>query len=223
MNRKIKAVIFDMDGVIFDSEACGLKCFLESCKQMGLEENPNPYLSSMGSTYEQSDNIMMEYFKDEKLFKDTMDIYNVLFHNAYSEGKVHFKKGAEEIIKYLTDNNIPFALATSSPMYMVDMSFSNQGYKQVPFKYIVTGDKVTNSKPHPEIFIKAANLMGVDPKDCAVIEDSRNGILAARRSEGLAILVPDMLEPDKEMKEAAHYILKDLTEVQKLIEKSQNQ
>lgn len=209
-----------MDGVIFNSEQYGVKCFLESCKKMGIEATPDPYIKTMGTTYAQSDEIMMKFFKDEKIFRQTMKIYDEIFRNSYKEGKILFKKGAEKIIQYLTDNNIPFALATSSPMYMVEMSFFNQGYKEIPFKYIVTGDKVTNSKPHPEIFIKAANLMNIDPKECIVIEDSKNGIIAANKSGGVAVLVPDVINPDDEMKEAAHYILNDLFEVQELVKNS---
>ena len=96
MNRKIKAVIFDMDGVIFNSEQYGVKCFLESCKKMGIEATPDPYIKTMGTTYAQSDEIMMKFFKDEKIFRQTMKIYDEIFRNSYKEGKILFKKGAEK-------------------------------------------------------------------------------------------------------------------------------
>lgn len=219
MDKKIKGVIFDMDGVLFDSESRGLECFLLSCKEVGIEPKAEPYIATIGTTYARSDEILMDFFKDEALFKKAMDYFNKIFRGSYPKGEIKLKKGARELIQYLTDNDIPFALATSSPLFIAEMSFINQGYKQIPFKYIMTGDNVVNSKPHPEIFNKAAQLMGLDPKDCMVIEDSRNGIFAAQATGGVAVLVPDIVPVDEDMINAATYKLNDLVEVRELVEK----
>lgn len=207
-----------MDGVLFDSERVSVDCYIEACRIIGVDDDPSIMIQTIGRTYDVGDKLFIEHFGDEALYRKLINKTNEMFHKEYADGNIPFKKGAKELMQFLDDHNIPYALATSSPMYMVEKSFFSQGYKEIPIKYIMTGDDVINSKPHPEIFLKAAEKMGIDPKDCMVVEDSRNGILAASATGGIAILVPDIVPVDEDMINAATYKMNDLLEVKQLLE-----
>lgn len=217
MERKIKAVIFDMDGVMVDSERKALACFEETCNQLNIEFDREFYISTIGRTYKQCDDMYTEKYGLE-LFNKIHSLYQEMYESYYSKGLINLKKGCREIISYLQENNIPYALATSSPYRIVEASFLNQGYEEVPFKYVMTGEHVKKSKPDPEIFIRASELMNVNIKACMIIEDSRNGIIAAKSSGAISVLVPDIIEATKEMKDNADYIKEDLIQVRELIE-----
>lgn len=212
-DRKIKAVIFDMDGVIADSEVVGKKCFILASEENGMPINEEVYMSVIGKTYGEGDAIMLAYYKDKNLLDAISKRHMELFSKAYHEGKVPLKKGAKEILSYLKENKIPHGLATSSPMRMVDLTFKSQGYSEFPFDCVTTGDEVNHGKPDPEIFLKAAKKLNVDIKNCLIVEDSCNGIKAARASTGISCLVPDILGKTDEMLQNADYCKDNLLEV----------
>lgn len=213
----MKAIIFDMDGVLIDSERVSLECFKKAAKIHGVELDIDLYMSTIGQNAKTCDETYMRCFKDRELLTNAKITYKNLFKEESDNGRIPLKKGAREIIASLKNNNYPYALATSSARPYVEMAFINQGYSEVPFKYIMTGDKINNSKPDPEIFIKAAEMMGVDVKDCLIVEDSLNGIKAAYNAKATSCLVPDIVEPNEEMLNKANYIKKDLLEVLELI------
>lgn len=218
MKKKIKAVIFDMDGVLVDSEISGYKYYKQASLEVGAKWDDDMYLSTLGMTFADSDRKYIEFYGSKDILDKVVQRYHKLFFDdAYPNGDVPLKKGCREVIEYVQENNIPHCLATGSPMYVVDLSFLNQGYDKVPFEHIVTGDEVVNGKPDPEIFIKAAKLMNVDVQDCMIVEDSRNGIKAAHNANALAVLVPDIIKPDEEMLNNADYVKNDLLEVKDLI------
>lgn len=213
----IKAIIFDMDGVLIDSERVSLECFKKAAKIHGVDLDIGLYMSTIGQNAKTCDEIYMCCFKDRELLTKAKITYQTLFKEESENHRISLKKGAREIIEYLQKNNYLYALATSSAMPYVEMAFKNQGYQEIPFKHIMTGDKIINSKPDPEIFIKAANLMNVDVKDCLIIEDSLNGIKAAYNANATSCLVPDIIEPNEEMINKANYIKNNLLEVLDLI------
>ena len=217
--KKIKAVIFDMDGVLFDSETTCLECFRRAFQDVNVEFDENFYLTLLGTTRQETRAKFIESLGSEEIFNKMYKRFQELFFlDYYPNGKVKFKIGAIECMNYLRQNNIPFGLATSNSRKTADLAFSSQGYETIPFDYIITGENLTHSKPHPEVFLKTAKMMNIDITDCMVVEDSRNGILAAHNAKSISVLVPDIIKPDEEMTKAATYIKKDLLEVKKLIE-----
>ena len=216
--NKITSVIFDMDGVIFNTE----RLYLESCIEVGekheLEKVEEACRKCIGITSAESDKIMKEYFGD----KVPVDIYKEevykRFCEKFGDGKWLIKTGARELLDYLKTNGYKLALASSTQKEGVTRELRDAGLIDF-FDELVCGDMVKKSKPEPDIFLEAASRIDSSPEECLVIEDSFNGIRAAYSAGIRAIMVPDLLEPDDEMKEKAWKILPSLVEVKELIEK----
>ena len=174
MNR---AFIFDMDGVIFDSERLYIECSLEASAELGLPQEGVIELCHrcIGVTPE------------------------------YNAGRMDVKPGAEELLKFLKQQGYPLAIASSTPTEIVRQELSAAGLLDY-FDRIVGGDQVSRSKPNPDIFLRAAELLRTEPSRCIVIEDSFNGIRAAKAAGMTAVMVPDQLQPDEEIKALADRI-----------------
>lgn len=128
------------------------------------------------------------------------------------------KEGVNELIDYLKENDYKIALATSSDREKAEYLLELVKIKD-KFDYIICGNDIVNSKPNPEIFLKAAENLKVEPKECIVIEDSKFGVKAAVNAGMKAINVPDMKMPDSEVKSMAFKIFNNLLEVKEYISK----
>ena len=122
------------------------------------------------------------------------------------------KPGVRELLSFLKENNVKTALASSTKVETVTNQLRDAKILDY-FDVVIGGDMVKNSKPNPEIFLKAAEKLGIDPKEAYIIEDSFNGIKAAHSAKAMPIMVPDMLEPDEEISSLCHKIFKDLIQV----------
>ena len=203
------AVLFDMDGVIFDSERMLRDCWIAIAHREGLEGMEEVYGLCIGVNQRASDEILRraygEAFPVERFKKEAVG----LFRERIAEQGLPVKPGAREILEELKERAVPLALASSTDQGPVRRELSEAGLLEF-FDVLVTGDMVKNSKPHPEIFLTAAELLGVEPGDCFVIEDSYNGVRAAAAAGMRPIMVPDLLAPDEEMRSLAQVILPDL-------------
>lgn len=216
--RKIKAVVFDMDGVLIDSETIEKKNMIKSAETNSLPFEDEFFEIFLGCNDEMSYQILLDRYKDSKIVDKYLNDLEQLQANEYKEGNIKLKPGTREIIDYLRNNNIPYALATGSSYKYVELDFLQNGYDKIPFDHIVTGDQITNSKPDPEIFIKAANLMNIDINDCLVVEDSPKGIEAAYKSEAQSCFVPDLVKANENILSKATYHKNNLLEVIQLID-----
>ena len=142
----------------------------------------------------------------------------MLFRSATIERDgVIVKPGVHEIVEYLNNENYKIAVATSTRRERAHYLLEEIKIKN-KVDYIICGDQVENSKPDPEIFLKAAKGLGIEPEKCIVIEDSDAGILAASRAGMNGINVPDMKMPDDNMKKLAHKICSSLSDVKTYLE-----
>ena len=205
---KAKAVLFDMDGVIFDSERAVLACWQQVGASFGLEEIEQVFVRCVGVNKQRTRQIFLEAYPalDFDRFDEAV---RTLFLSRYDKGRLPLKRGAREILAELKAAGIPLALASSTRLVTVRRELDEVGLLEY-FDTVVGGDTVTRSKPDPEIFLTAASRLGVEPRDCYVIEDSFNGIRAAYAGGMHPVMVPDMLPPDEEMEQKAEVILKDL-------------
>ena len=212
-------VIFDMDGVISDSEAVYLAGHLHAARLYGLpEEDMRRAVGlAVGVTDEIERRIMMETFGHlpqydyNKAFRACREY----FSNVVESGQMELMPGAEEILRVLHQKGVPVGLASSSPRHMIEKVLERHDVLQY-FDAIVSGDMVERSKPDPEIFLKCAARLGIREQDydkTYVIEDSYNGIRAAWAGGFVPVMVPDMLPPDQEMREKSAFIFRDLQEL----------
>lgn len=216
--KKIKAVIFDMDGVLIDSETIEKKNMIKSAEINSLPFEDDFFELFLGCNNEMSYQILLDRYQDYKIVDKYLNDLEQLQTKEYKEGNIKLKPGTKEIIDYLRNNNIPYALATGSSYKYAKLDFIQNGYDKMPFDHIVTGDQIINSKPNPEIFIKAANLMNISINDCLVIEDSPKGIDAAYSSGAQSCFVPDLVKASESILSKATYHKNNLLEVIQLIE-----
>lgn len=207
--KKPQAVIFDMDGVIFDSERMYYEVWLKIGEMYGYEGMEEPALASIGVTWKETVELFEKKFgKDIPMDDMTKDFYRIA-EEQFRDDQVPLKTGIRELLDYLKENNYIIGLASSSDREVIEALLDHHDLTHY-FEHLTCGDEVKRSKPDPEIYINACKALGVDPKDAVAIEDSHNGIRSAYSAGMSAIMVPDMIGPNEEMEEKSVKILPDL-------------
>lgn len=208
----VKAVIFDMDGVIFDSERAILREWQALAKKYNIDDIEVPYYKCIGVNAKRTREIFYEHYGNKYDYDVFAGETSRSFHSKYDGGKLPIKVGAVNLLKYLKEKGVKVALASSTRVASVNLQIGDAGLSEY-FDVIIGGDMIEKSKPAPDIFLKAAEELGVEPACAYVIEDSYNGIRAAKRAGMIPIMVPDLLGPDEEMRELAAFIFEDLDKV----------
>ena len=215
--KNIKGVIFDMDGVHIDTEKISFNSFREVLSQYNYEMSEAFYLTMIGRNVKSIKELMINEYGEEFPFEEVYEKKVKIAVDTINRDGVIVKPGVHEIIDYLRDNNFKIAVATSTRRERAHYLLEQIGIKD-KVNYIICGDQVENSKPDPEIFLKAAKGINIPPENCIVIEDSDAGILAASKAGMMGINVPDMKMPDENMKKLAFKICSNLLEVKTYIE-----
>lgn len=209
------AVLFDMDGVIFDSERAVLAVWREIAAELGLEGIGEVFIQCVGTNKRRTEEIFRAAYPTLD-FGDFDREVRRRFLVRYDKGRLPVKPGAEQILRALRERGLPLALASSTESGVVRRELAEAGLLSY-FDAVIGGDQVHVSKPDPEIFLLAASALGAAPEDCFVIEDSFNGIRAAKAAGMHPVMVPDLLPPDGEMQRLAEVILPDLNVAEEYI------
>lgn len=175
-----QAVLFDMDGLIFDSERLCYRAYLRAARAFGFQMNPALYMSLCGKIEREVVEGLQHAFgadKDVATWRSYIRRQKTAVRMEQN-GKVGKKPGLLELLNYLQERKIPYALASSSARPLID-EYLQAEYLTHAFPYIMDGTQVEHGKPNPEIFLKAAALIDADPAHTLVLEDSHAGILAA--------------------------------------------
>jgi len=209
---KYKAVVFDMDGVIFDSERLVLACWTEVAEKYGIKDIDKVFYRCIGVNSAQSKEITMQFYGPEFPYDKFRADASHLYHSKYDGGRLPMKPGVVELLEFLKEQGYAVGLASSTRFTVVEQELRDAGILPY-FQTLTCGDMVKVSKPNPEIFLKACASLSVAPQEAIAIEDSFNGIRAAYRAGMFPVMVPDMVAPDEEMRTIAGRIGKDLVEV----------
>ena len=210
--REFSAVIFDMDGIIFDSERGVIECWKEIAEKYDIKDIEASCIKCTGTNSQRTKEIMHEIYGEYFPYDEYAAEASRMFHEKYDGGKLPVKKGAENILRYLKERNVKTALASSTRKEVVVNELRDAGLLEY-FDEIVTGDMVKRSKPAPDIFLLACEKVGAEPSNAYAIEDSYNGIRSASAGGLRPIMVPDILGPDEEMESLSEVVLNDLDEV----------
>ena len=210
------AFIFDMDGVIFDSERLYLDCCVEIAETLGMDHIVEAIHRCIGVTTDVTKMILMETYRDRELVDRFRNLSVALVREKIRNGLLEMKPGVRELLDYLQAAGCSIALASSTQTDIVEKELSDAGLRDY-FSAVVGGDQAKRSKPDPDIFLKAAELLEREPTDCIVLEDSFNGIRAAKAAGMTAIMVPDLLQPDEEIAALADLVLPSLLDVMEKI------
>ncbi len=215
---KIETVVFDMDGVLFDTERLCYRCWCEVAPEFGVGDMTDFFPSCIGRNETDVRALCAKHYGEDFDFDLFHDTASVRFHRHIDEEGVPVKKGVREILTFLRERGVRIALASSSRESTVRKNLAGAGIEEF-FEAVITGDMVEHSKPEPDIYLKACEACGTAPALCMAIEDSPNGIRSAYRAGMMPVMVPDMLPADEEMHKLSYSVESDLLAVIKLVER----
>jgi HAD superfamily hydrolase (TIGR01509 family) len=208
----IKTVIFDMDGVIVDTEPVHHYAYNQHFKQLNIDVSPEMYASFTGNSTKNTYEKIKANFDVVEEIPDLVEAKRNIFNDAFdSKEDLCLIEGVENLIKELYSNGMQLVLASSSANVTIDRVFTRFGLHKY-FTHLVSGEDFPNSKPHPAIFLHAAKLSGTSVENCVVIEDSTNGILAAKAA-GIYCIGYDSINTKLQDYSKADFVIRDFSEV----------
>lgn len=214
----VKGVIFDMDGVILDTETLSLMFWEKTLKSHDIEMDREKHILLMGKSSEDTVKCLKEIYGEDVPIKDYYLEKGQAVIDYLEENKPGVKKGFESLLKYLIENGYKSAIATSTARWKMANRMKFLHFDEM-VDCVICGDEVKKSKPDPEIFLKAAEKLGLSPEECIVIEDSKSGVEAAYNGGFRCIIVPDLKKPDIDMEEKAFKIMESLEELEEWLKK----
>jgi HAD superfamily hydrolase (TIGR01509 family) len=212
----IDAVIFDMDGLIFDTERPIRRVMLDAAIAVGFEMSEAFYQTMIGVPAAECDALVTAHFGSAFPLEAFNEARRSGIARALDAG-VSIKPGAAELIRELFGRDMPLGLATSSGRDYTEHHLGLANLRRF-FTVVATRTDVSRGKPYPDLFLKAAGDLQVAPQRCLVLEDSHNGVRAAHAAGCLPIMVPDLLEPTVEMRGLCVAIARDLHEVRAMFD-----
>jgi len=207
----LKAVLFDMDGVIIDTEPFFLRSENMLLKEFGVTVPLEYHYRYQGTTHEYMWQAMKDEFNLPAPVSELVEKANTLRNGLIKQDGLQAIPGVIDLIKNLYDNAIPLAIASSSPLRDIHHAVAALDIEDY-FSYFVSGESVEHSKPAPDIFLDAAKNLAVDPENCIVIEDSKNGVNAAYAAKCKCIGFSNPAFPAQDLSNAT-VIITDLTTV----------
>lgn len=208
----LELIIFDMDGLMFDTERISFSCWRQAALRYGYALDEQFYTKVIGSNVVRGKEMFLAHFGQDFphgiIRSETLEIIG----RALQANGVPVKEGLYELLDYIEQLNLKKAVATSTSRDRTVELLKMAGINN-RFDYILCGDEIENSKPHPEIFLKVAMNLGCLPEKCLVLEDSEAGILAAHSAGMISVMIADMKEPDDDIKILPLKQMKSLTEV----------
>ena len=210
----IEGVVFDMDGLMFDTEPVWTLAWTPTLATVGLEFNPEMADACRGTSGKSMEAVIHRFLPDQ----DATYLRETLFataHQMMKEG-VPKKPGLDELLAFLSERDIPMAVASSSSPELIALHLENGGVRAY-FSKLVSGVGMSHPKPEPDIFLMAAEALGVEPARTLVLEDSLSGVRAGVAGGFVTVMVPDMVAPDDYAREHAARICESLFEVRELL------
>lgn len=214
----IHAAVFDMDGLLLDTELMARTTWSEAARSLGLNLTDELFRTLIGRNNRDGDRLLAQAFGPT--FKAPV------FHAACARCTEDYiqryglavKPGAAELLEWLAEQSIPIGLATSSDRKDAEALLARAGLLRY-FRVLVTGEQVCKGKPDPEIYLTAARGLRVEPPRCLALEDSHSGVRSARAAGMQVVMVPDLVPPSEEIRALASGIFDSLTEVLALLQR----
>ncbi|QOW10758.1 HAD family phosphatase [Kaistella flava (ex Peng et al. 2021)] len=209
----LKAVLFDMDGIIVDTEPLHRKAYFQMFDDLEIEVSEELYTSFTGASTKKVCNTLIEKYQLEKSHEDLSIIKRKYFKDYfYNDSDFQLLPGVKSLIENYFDNNIKLVLASSASMVTIDMVFEKFDLEKY-FIGKISGADLKESKPHPEIFLLASEIADESKENCMVIEDSTNGIIAAH-SAGIFCTAYKSEHSVGQNYEKANLVISDFSEIE---------
>ncbi|WP_420145341.1 HAD family hydrolase [Sphingobium sp.] len=211
----IRAVIFDMDGTLIDTEAAHRHAFAQTGQAIGWPMSDELLLSMVGIHRDENERMLAQHMGPDFPLARFYAESDALFEAAVDAG-IALRPGAVLLLDHLRRAGIAMALATSTAAPFAQDRLAKAGLIDY-FDVIVTRSDVDQPKPHPEPYLLAAARLGVDPADCVAVEDSHAGVRSATAAGMATVMVPDLLPPTEELVLACAHVLPSLTDLRDLL------
>lgn len=208
----IKAVIFDMDGLMFDTETLAVDAWSHAGREMELDIPRNIVIKTCGLNAENSKRVFFEYLGKDFDFYTCREVKLGYMTKYISDNGVPVKPGLIELLEFLKANDYRMTIATSTKKERAEYYLKTAGVLKY-FDKAVFGDMIERGKPEPDIYLKAIEILGANPHECIALEDSPAGIEAAYRAGINPVMIPDLIEPDEQTSRMLYAKLPGLLDV----------
>lgn len=208
--KKFKGIIFDMDGLLLDTEKLSLKAFQTTCLNLNLGDLSDLFKQCIGTTKELEIIILKKGLENITDHNEFLLSWHEEYKKIIIERPIQLKEGAEELLGYIRSINIPVAVATSTNTKAAKEKLSSCHILKY-FNIVIGGDQVKLSKPNPEIYLKAASKIGAIASRCLAFEDSINGVKSASTAGMTVIQIPDLVQPSQEELKLGQIVLNNLS------------
>lgn len=215
--KKIDLIIFDMDGLMFDTERIAFNSWKQAAIKYGYIISDEILRETLGTNLEKTKSIYVKYFGEQIPIQAIAEDRFAIAENLIDINGVPVKEGLYDLLNFLGELKLKKAVATSTSRERANKLIKMANI-HTHFDYIICGDEIEKSKPDPDIFLKVAHKLGCNPANCLVLEDSEVGIQAAYRAGMLPIIIPDLKEPSEEITKLYYKRLSSLYEVKSLLE-----
>lgn len=211
----LRAVVFDMDGLLLDTERIAIACWEKAASHLGLAFPPELLTAMVGMHTKKIPDFLREQLGPNYPAQEIAIRCNEFYQSTTLHG-VPLKEGVMEILDFLEQHNIPKAVATSSRYVNANRHLEHVDIRH-RFEFIVTSEDVVHAKPAPDIYLLATKKLGITPAQAIALEDSDLGIQAALSAGLWSIMIPDQKEPSAAIKALGHPIVHNLHAAQALI------
>ncbi|MEA2016608.1 MAG: HAD family phosphatase [Actinomycetota bacterium] len=215
--HEIKMVIFDMDGLIFDTERLAARTWKEAGKKFSYDIDYDVFKKTIGLNMLESGRVYRKYYGKEFPYEEIRNEKTKLAEGHMLSKGIPLKDSVHELLGYLKSKGLKIALATLTRRSRTEMLLGLSGTKKY-FDLITCGDEIKYGKPDPEIFLSSAVRMNLKPDNCMVLEDSEYGIIAASKAGMLPVMIPDLVKPGKEVNAMIFKKFNSLKEVKSYLE-----
>lgn len=213
--KPVKAALFDMDGLLIDSEAVYLRAMQAAARSFNREMSLDFCHSMIGIPRAECNGMIQELYGAAFDLEEFREVYSANVRQVM-EAQVPIKAGVVGVLDLLAERGVPCAVATSALRATAESHLGGAGL--LPrFATLVGRDDVERAKPFPDIYLEAARRLGVAPGNCVAFEDSSPGLTAAHAAGTMAIMVPDILQPSDEVRAKCLHVAPDMVAVERLL------
>ncbi|MGV2986222.1 HAD family hydrolase [Vibrio sp. E150_011] len=206
------AAIFDMDGLLLDTERVCMNAFEKACHTLSIEFLKPEYLAIIGQNAQGVERTIRAGYPADLDYPLLRKVWMEYYHDITHNHAIPIKEGVLELLDWLKANNIPMAVATSTDLSLAKIKLQLAGLDEY-FDSLTCGCEVTHGKPDPEIYLLAASRLNIAPEYCLGFEDSNNGTRAGIAANLQMYQVPDLVSPTDEVIALGHEILPSMVDV----------
>lgn len=213
----LKLVIFDMDGLLFDTEVATCRGFMDRAAAWGFSPSKEQYVQCLGKNGKGIQQLFREFFGEDI---DAVELYRQVGERRMEileEEGLMVKKGVRELLDFLEEKGVPKVVASGSDIELIKTYVGQTGLDG-RFEFLMSTDQVKRGKPYPDVFLEICSRVGVKPEETLVLEDAVNGVKAAVAGQIPVINVPDMIELPEELKKQCVAVVDSLLDAIPIVE-----